>query len=207
MGFTLDVPALDGSLARVEPLSREHLVDLETAAGEDRSSFQFTWVPSGGDEAERYVQTQLDRRLIGDLVPFAVVRKRTGRAIGSTSLFNFRALEGSPPYAAEIGFTWLAASAQRTGVNTEAKLLLLSYAFEQWGLARVDFKTDARNSRSRRAIEGIGAQFEGVLRNFGPSWAPGEEGRLRDTAMFSIVVAEWPSVRDRLHERLEKAER
>jgi RimJ/RimL family protein N-acetyltransferase len=130
------------------------------------------------------------------------VRATDGRAIGSTSLFNFRALDESPPYAAEIGFTWLAASAQRTGTNIETKLLLLAVGFDQWGLARVDLKTDARNERSRRAIEGIGARFEGVLRNSGPSWAPGEQGKLRDSAMFSIVADEWPDVRSRLRERL-----
>jgi RimJ/RimL family protein N-acetyltransferase len=103
------------------------------------------------------------------------------------------------PYAVEVGGTWLAHFAQRTGINVEAKLLLFTYAFETLGLARVDLKTDARNQRSRRAIERLGARFEGVLRNWSPSWAPGEAGRLRDSAMFSVVEAEWPEVRARLH--------
>jgi RimJ/RimL family protein N-acetyltransferase len=106
------------------------------------------------------------------------------------------------PYAVEIGGTWLAASAQGTGINVDAKLLLLTHAFEHWQVGRVDLKTDARNERSRNAIARIGATFEGVLRSWQPSLVAGEEGRLRDTAMFSIVAGEWPAVRARLDQRL-----
>ena len=102
------------------------------------------------------------------------------------------------PYAVEIGGTWLAKSAQRSGVNTEAKLLLLDYAFTTWRVGRVDLKTDARNERSRNAIARIGATFEGVLRHWQPSMVEGETGTLRDSAMFSITDDEWPSVRERL---------
>ncbi|WP_250008619.1 GNAT family N-acetyltransferase [Actinoplanes sp. M2I2] len=105
-------------------------------------------------------------------------------------------------FAVGVGFTWLAASAQGTGINREAKFLLFGHAFEQWRVARVDLKTDARNARSRAAIESVGARFEGVLRSWSPSWAPGEEGRLRDAAVFSIVAAEWPECRARLAQRL-----
>ena len=91
--------------------------------------------------------------------------------------------------AIEIGWTWLGASAQGTGINAEAKFLLFSYAFETLGVARVDLKTDARNHRSRRAIGGLGARFEGVLRCWSPSRAPGEEGMLRDSAIFSVIEA------------------
>ena len=104
-------------------------------------------------------------------------------------------------YAVEIGWTWLAASAQRTGINAEAKLLLLTHAFDTLRLARVDWKTDARNERSRQAIERLGARFEGVLRGWSPSHAPGEEGRLRDSAMFSVTAAEWPDVKAHLAAR------
>lgn len=104
--------------------------------------------------------------------------------------------------AIEVGFTWLARSAQGTGLNPEAKLLLFRHAFETWGVARVDLKTDARNSRSRAAIEAVGARFEGVLRNSSRSWVPGEDGRLRDTAIFSIIDTEWPDCRSRLEERV-----
>jgi RimJ/RimL family protein N-acetyltransferase len=106
----------------------------------------------------------------------------------------------SPPYAVEIGGTWLAASAQRTGINTEAKLLLLDYAFSVLGVGRVDLKTDARNDRSRNAMARIGGTFEGVLRNWQPSLVPGEEGRLRDSALYSILDTEWPDVHERLLE-------
>jgi N-acetyltransferase len=104
--------------------------------------------------------------------------------------------------AIEVGWTWLGASAQGTGMNAEAKFLLFSYAFETLGLARVDLKTDARNYRSWRAIGGLGARFEGVLRSWSPSRAPGEEGMLRDSAMFSVVAAEWPAAKSALATRL-----
>ena len=139
------------------------------------------------------------------MIPFALVSAAGGRAVGSTSYFEFRSLPGrSGPFAVEIGFTWLAAPAQRRGFNVEAKFLLLSYAFEQWGVARVQFKTDARNQRSRRALEGLGARFEGVLRSFSQSWAPGEDGLLRDSAMYSVTAAEWPSCREHLRRRLRR---
>ena len=203
MSLHLDVPALHGALVRLERLSGHHADELAAVADYDRSAFGFTWVPHGKAEAKEYVRTQLSRARSGELVPFAQVRTADGRAVGSTSYFNFRSLPGAAaPFAVEIGFTWLAAPAQRCGINVEAKLLLLSHAFERLGVARVDFKTDARNERSRRAIEGLGARFEGVLRSFGQSWAPGEEGLLRDSAMYSVIASEWPSCEDHLLERL-----
>jgi RimJ/RimL family protein N-acetyltransferase len=104
----------------------------------------------------------------------------------------------SVPFAVEIGGTWLAASAQRTRINTESKLLLLRHAFDTWEVARVDLKTDSRNERSRAAIARIGASFEGVLRHWQPSQVVGEDGRFRDSAMFSITDDEWPRVASRL---------
>jgi RimJ/RimL family protein N-acetyltransferase len=100
----------------------------------------------------------------------------------------------------------LAGPAQRTGINAEAKLLLFTHAFESWGVGRLDIKTDARNERSRQAILGVGARFEGVLRGWQPSQVTGEDDRLRDSAMYSIVAAEWPEVRRRLHARLAQQE-
>ena len=117
----LDVPALHGALVRLERLSGHHIDEL-AAAGYDRSAFGFTWVPRGKAEAEEYVRTQLSRAQNGELVPFAQVRTADGRAIGSTSYFNFRSLPRSTtPFAVEIGFTWLAAPAQRSGINIEAR--------------------------------------------------------------------------------------
>lgn len=96
----------------------------------------------------------------------------------------------------------LAASAQRTGINAEAKLLLITHAFAELCAVRVDLKTDARNQRSRRAIERLGARFEAMLRNWSPSHAVGEEGRLRDSAIFSVTDAEWPAVKSALTARI-----
>jgi RimJ/RimL family protein N-acetyltransferase len=123
--------------------------------------------------------------------------------VGATRFLWLRHYFDRPePDAAEIGGTWLAASAQRTGINTEAKLLMLTHAFEVWGVQRVDLKTDARNERSRAAIERIGARLDGIVRNWQPSLVPGEAGRPRDSALYSIIPAEWPGVKAGLEQRL-----
>ena len=194
---------LTGSLVRLEPLSARHGPALARAAEEDRSAYAWASVPRAGEVAG-YVAAQLTRP---GLTPFAQVRLSDGAVVGCTAYHNPRTWpESADRYAIEIGWTWLAASAQRTGINAEAKLLLLSHAFETLRLARVDLKTDARNQRSRQAIERLGARFEGVLRNWSPSHAPGEEGRLRDSAMFSVVAAEWPDVKTRLAARVARAQ-
>jgi RimJ/RimL family protein N-acetyltransferase len=137
------------------------------------------------------------------VVHSAQVDRSTDRAVGATAYWDPRHWPGTDHlYAVEVGFTWLAGSAQGTGINTEAKLLLFAHAFEVWQVARVDLKTDARNARSRAAIEAVGATFEGVLRSWSRSWAPGEDGRLRDSAIFSIIASEWPQCRARLERRL-----
>lgn len=175
--------------------------DLEAAAAEDRGSYAFTRVPAAG-EAGDYVAAQLARAAEG-LLPLAQIRCCDGRAVGCTAYLDPRYWPGRGELRAiEIGCTWLAASAQGTGINAEAKYLLLAHAFEQLRVARADLQTDARNERSRRSIEALGARFEGVLRNWAPSRAPGEEGRLRDSAVFSVVAAEWPAVRERLAARI-----
>jgi RimJ/RimL family protein N-acetyltransferase len=192
-----EAPVLTGRSVRLEPLGEQHAEAL-TAAGADRSSYGWTSVPSGVEQVQRYV-----RELVAadDTLPFAQVV--AGAAVGVTRFLAFRSRAGSTfPYAVEIGGTWLAASAQGTGVNREAKLLLLTHAFEVWGVGRVDFKTDARNARSRAALEAIGATFEGVLRSWQPSHATGEQDALRDSAMFSVVAAELPAVKQRLALRL-----
>jgi N-acetyltransferase len=200
MSIQLDVPVLAGSLVRLEPLTMEHAVDLAAAVEEDRASYEFTLVPSG-NEMRAYVATQLARR---GLTPFAQIRVRDGKAVGCTGFWDPRPWPDRPALRAiEIGFTWLAASAQGTGINAEAKFLLLLYALETLGVARVDLKTDARNHRCRRALEKLG--FEGVLRNWSMSWAPGEEGMLRDSAMFAVVSSEWPALRQTLTTRLASA--
>src|SRR3974390_2730621 len=170
------VATLDGTFVRLEPLNLDHAGDLAIAAEEDRRSYAYTVVPRGRD-VEAYIRTQLERCAIG-LTPFAQIRKKDLRAVGCTAYWDPRTWPSSDQLCAiEIGWTWLGASAQGTGINVEAKLMLLAHAFEKLGVARVDLKTDARNARSRRAIRSIGAQFEGVLRQWSPSRAPGEEGR------------------------------
>jgi RimJ/RimL family protein N-acetyltransferase len=195
----LRVSSLDGTLVRLVQLSPAHVDDLAAAGAEDRSSYGFTTVPNGVAETPSYVAALVDEHARGEAVPFAQVSVATGRAVGCTRFMTVRCRPGErSPYAVEIGGTWLAASAQRTGINAEAKLLLLRHAFEVWRVGRVDLKTDARNERSRAAIQGIGAVPEGVLRNWQPSLVPGEEHELRDSALFSIVDADWPAVEQHL---------
>ncbi|MQM27588.1 GNAT family N-acetyltransferase [Glycomyces albidus] len=200
-GPLLDGPVLEGDLVRLEPLGRRHAGDLAEAAEEDRSPYGFTWVPRAGEVAD-YIDQQLERRDQGRLAPYAQIAAATGRAVGATALWDPRSLPGRGLYAVEVGFTWLGASAQGTGVNAEAKLLLFRHAFTALGVDRVDLKTDARNARSRAAIEAVGARFEGVLRNWSRSWAPGEDDLLRDSAMFSIVREEWPEAEAALEQRI-----
>ncbi|MER7538474.1 GNAT family protein [Streptomyces sp. NPDC097704] len=202
MGFTGEGPVLEGAFVRLEPLGHHHAAGLAEAAEERRDSYGFTWVP-GRDAFAAYVDGQLGRAADGTVVPYAQVDPATGRVIGATAFLDPRPWpSGEGLSAVEIGYTWLAASAQGTGVNAESKYLLFRHAFETWEVARVDLKTDARNARSRAAIASVGASFEGVLRNYARSWAPGEDGRLRDSAVFSIIATEWPERRAALEARL-----
>lgn len=195
----IDAVVLKGSLVRLEPLDAGHVPGLMVAAEEDRSAYAWTLVPRAAEVAA-YVAEQRAR---DGMTAFAQVRLSDEAPVGATSLWNPRTWpDREDLYAVEIGWTWLAASAQRSGINAEAKLLLLQHAFDQLGVSRVELKTDARNQRSRRAIERLGARFEGVLRNWSPSHVPGEEGRLRDSAMFSVTDAEWPSVKSALSARI-----
>ncbi|OIJ69578.1 GNAT family N-acetyltransferase [Streptomyces mangrovisoli] len=205
MGFPFEAPVLEGARVRLEPLARRHAADLAVAAEEDRGSYRFTWVPRSA-EVPDYVGAQLARAAAGTLAPYAQVDRATGRAVGATAYLDPRTWPDREGLCAiEVGFTWLAASAQGTGINREAKYLLFRHAFETWEVARVDLKTDARNSRSRAAIEAAGASFEGVLRNWSRSWAPGEDGLLRDSAIFSVTAREWPDCRALLEQRLTRA--
>lgn len=201
MGVLFDVPVLEGTHVLVVPLGPEHAADLAVAAEEDRSTYAFTTVPRA-HEVDQYIRLQLRRREQG-LFAFALIRSSDLRAVGCTAYWDPRFWPDRDELCAiEIGWTWLGASAQRTGINVEAKLMLLTYAFETLRVARVDLKTDARNERSRQAIARLGATFEGVLRQWSPSRASGEEGQLRDSAMFSIIASEWPQVRSTLCRRL-----
>ncbi len=132
----------------------------------------------------QYVDGLLAARESGQALPFVQVRRADETVVGATRYLSFRHHPITKwLYAVEVGGTWLTPDAHGTGVNVEAKLLLLTHAFESWGVERVDLKTDARNTQSRAAIERLGARFEGVLRRWQPSHVCGEEGRLRDSAM------------------------
>jgi RimJ/RimL family protein N-acetyltransferase len=200
----VEPPILDGRLVRLEPLTLGHVDALVAAAGENRETYSFTSVPEGRRGVAGYVDEILAATAAGETMAFVQVRVADDTAVGVTRFLSFRRRAGAElPYAVEIGGTWLAASAQRTGINTEAKLLLLTHAFDIWTVGRVDFKTDARNARSRAAIAGVGAAFEAVLRSWQPSHAVGEEGLLRDSAMYAVVASDWPAVRRSLQARLE----
>jgi RimJ/RimL family protein N-acetyltransferase len=199
---TLAVGTMAGDLVRLEPLRSDHADALAVAVSEDRDTYRYTAVPHP-DGVDEYIAGLLVARDAGECVPFAQVRVADGRPVGATRYLTIRCRpEATTPYAVEIGGTWLARSAQRTGINVEAKFLLLRHAFEAWHVGRVDIKTDARNERARAAIEGVGARFEGVLRSWQPSQVAGEETSLRSSAMYSVVDTEWPEASRWLRRRL-----
>jgi RimJ/RimL family protein N-acetyltransferase len=181
----LDV-TLVGKFATLNPLVLDDVPGLLEAACEDRTSYGFTPVPETEDRMRRLVREHLAEH---------------------ERLLNLRWWYGREfPDGAEIGSTFLAASAQRTAINTDSKLLMLAHAFDTWHVQRLDLKTDERNIRSRAAIERLGAHFDGVLRNWQPSAVRGEEQRARNTAMYSMLPSEWAGVRDALRERLRTPE-
>jgi len=200
---------LSGKHIRLEPLSRSHVDGLAAAAAFDSSLYQWSPVPQGKIEAAQYVDTALAWRDAGTALPFAIVRKDDGIILGSTRFWNLERWSWPPshpshgrglPDACEIGYTWLSRSAIRTVANTEAKLLMLTHAFEVWQVLRVCFHTDARNQRSRAALERIGGQFEGILRahRMAADYIP------RDSVRYSIVASEWPAVKERLVQLLDR---
>jgi RimJ/RimL family protein N-acetyltransferase len=196
-------PVLMGRHVRLEPLERGHIDGLVAASAEDPSLYRWSLVPLGEDATTLYVESAMKMRDAGSAVPFAIVRVKDGVVLGSTRFFDLErwawpaghARHGrSDPDGCEIGYSWLASSAIRTGANTEAKLLMLTHAFEEWTMLRVCLHTDARNQRSRDAIARIGGRFEGILRShrMAADFTP------RNSARFSIVEEEWPEVKARL---------
>ena len=199
----LDVTSLTGQHVRLEPMRLDHVDAIAAAASGDRSSYGYTQVPDGVEETATYVRWLLDDAAEARAAPFVQRRLTDGEVVGCTRyLHPLWPLGRSEPDEVEIGGTWLAASAQRTAINSEAKLLLLSHAFETWSVQRVAICTDARNTRSRRAIEGLGATFEGVLRRHRRSTRAGERAELRDTATYAITIDDWSAVRTVLLDRL-----
>lgn len=200
---SIETPVLAGPRVRLIELEMSHAEELLHAALEDRASYGFTAVPASLVTMTDHIEELLRDRDAGLVVPFTQVDVATHRKVGMTRYLNIRSDRVTrSPYAVEIGGTWLAASAQRSAINTEAKYLLLRHAFEVWGVARVDFKTDSRNDRSRAALTRLGATFEGVLRQWQPSLVLGEEGTFRDSAMFSLVASEWGVTRDRIEQMM-----
>lgn len=183
---------LAGQFVRLEPLDERHRDDLLAAAAEDSSTFRYmgTDLSLGPDAWAPYL-ADAQRP---EYVAWATVDAATGRAIGSTRFGDIAPEHGR----VEIGWTWIAPSHQRRATNTEAKLLQLTYAFDELGATRVALKTDGRNLRSQAAIERLGAQREGALRRHMRM----PDGFIRDTVYFSILDDEWPAVKARLEERL-----
>jgi N-acetyltransferase len=183
---------LSGRFVRLEPLDERHRDDLLAAAAEDPATFRYMGADlSVGASAWPDYLADAQR---ADFVAWATVDVETGHAIGSTRFGDIAPEHGR----VEIGWTWVAPSHQRSAANTEAKLLQLTYAFEQLGATRVALKTDGRNERSQRAIERIGGVREGVLRRH----LRLPDGYLRDTVYYSILADEWPAAKARLTERL-----
>jgi RimJ/RimL family protein N-acetyltransferase len=185
---------LEGEHVRLESMTLDHLPGLVACGLDPRI---WTWMPfdvADEDGMRSVVQAAIDGRAAGTEFPFVIIDRSDGRVVGS-SRYLAPALEQC---RLEIGWTWIMPSAQRSAVNSEAKLLMLTYAFETLGCLRVEFKTDARNAASRAALLGIGASFEGVFRKH----MLVRGGQRRDSAWYSITDDEWPDVRAHLEERL-----
>lgn len=199
---------LEGRWVRLEPLAPGHARALLAAASGERGTFGYSRVPGDEEGMRTYIERALAEQQAARALPFATVERASGAVVGSTRFGNIEhwawpagsalAREPRAPDAVEIGWTWLAARAQRTAINTEAKLLMLAHAFETWRVHRVRLRTDVRNARSRAAIERLGARLEGVLR----AHEVGADGTVRDSAMYSVLASEWPAVRGGLEMKL-----
>lgn len=194
---------LAGQHVRLEPLEPRHIEPLVAASSGEAELYRWSAVPRGLAEVTQYVNTAIAWRDAGTAVPFATVRQSDGVVIGSTRFFDIERFpwpEGHKrhgrlrPDVCEIGYTWLASSSIRTGANTEAKILMLTHAFEVWQVLRVCLHTDERNQRSRTAIERIGGRFEGILR----AHRLAADNTARNSARYSIVAAEWAGIKQRL---------
>jgi len=185
---------LEGRWVRLEPLTLAHVPKLtHVAFDEDLWKWTVEQVRTEADLVA-YVQRALDQQGMGTAQPFATVERSTGRAIGSTRFAQFEREHSR----VEIGWTWIGREWQRTATNTEAKLLMLTHAFDTLGMRRVELKTDVLNERSRRAIARLGAVEEGIFRQHVMT----NSGRVRDTVYYSILSREWPAVRAGLESKL-----
>jgi RimJ/RimL family protein N-acetyltransferase len=185
---------LSGRFATLVPLTRDHAAPL-SEVGLDPSLWK--WIPikvRTPGEMAAYVDAALGDQERGVSLPFATIEASTGKAIGSSRYMNI----DMPNRRVEIGATWIAPAWQRTGINTEAKYLMMRHAFEVLGCNRVELKTDALNERSRNAILRIGAKQEGIFRKH----VVCHDGRIRDSVYFSVTIDEWPEVKAGLEAKL-----
>lgn len=201
-------PTLEALHVRLEPLQLTNADALVAASAAAGDLYRWSPVPITHADAVKYIETAVAWREAKKALPFAVVRRSDNHVVGSTRFFDLEnfawpvghALHGRrTPDVCEIGYTWYAPQAIRTAINTESKLLMLTHAFERWNVLRVVLHTDARNDRSRAAIQRIGGQFEGILRahRMAADFTP------RDSARFSIIAAEWPQVKAELKKKMD----
>jgi RimJ/RimL family protein N-acetyltransferase len=200
---------LTGKYIELVPLDLCHAQALAAASAVEPSLYRWSAVPQGKEAVIAYIQKAIAWREAGTAMPFATLRRSDRAIVGSTRFFDIERWAWPPgharhgrrdPDACEIGYTWLASSAIRTAANTEAKFLMLQHAFENWQLLRVCLHTDARNRRSQAAIQRIGGKFEGVLR----SHRMAADFIARDSYRYSIVAPEWPELKSRLRQMLDR---
>jgi N-acetyltransferase len=206
MATTAPNEALIGNVVRLEHLTLQHVPGLVGASNGYPPLYAWSFVPRHEEDMRAYVQTALEWRDAGTAVPYVTTRARDGTVVGTTRFFDIERWDWPSDHprrktfadVCEIGYTWLAPSAMRTACNTEAKLLMLTHAFETWQVLRVCFHADERNVRSRAALERIGARFEGILRahRLASDFTP------RNSARYAILAGEWPQIKERLQNRL-----
>ncbi len=185
---------LVGNYAALELLDQKHEQDLqESVADGQLYQLWYTTVPDA-DGIQLEIERRLALREVGSMLPFAVIEQSSTKAVGMTTYMNIDAVNKR----VEIGSTWYRKSVQRTPINTECKLLLMTHAFEELNCIAVEFRTHVMNQKSRKAIERLGAKFDGILR----SHSILDNGTLRDTAVYSVIEPEWPAVKVNLQHKL-----
>lgn len=186
---------LEGTSVKLVPLEFKHLDELFEAASDESLWLWTTNIIKNKADLQRYVEIALKEQAKKSSLPFVTIEKSSGKIIGSTRFGNIDVKNRR----VEIGWTWINSKWQRTAINTEAKILMLTHAFEIWQCVRVELKTDVLNNKSRNAILRLGAKEEGILRRHMIT----ESGRFRDTVYFSIIDSEWAKVKADLEAKLE----